>query len=256
MQRPDRRLVAASDIPAAIGLLTRLPVRVDFGRTQDRGAASAWAYPLAGALIGAFAAAAAALATWLGLNAQLGALAALATAIIITGALHEDGLADSADGLWGGWDPEHRLKIMKDSGIGAYGTLALILSVGARWAALTALIQADQDTLALIATGALSRAPMPLLMHALPNARETGLSASTGRPGRGTASLAAALGLILAALTIGASTLPAALLTALTGLAAAAIAKAKIQGQTGDILGATQQLAEIVILATLTATLI
>ncbi len=255
MQRPDRRLVAASDIPAAIGLLTRLPVFVDIEHAQDRSAASSWAYPLAGALVGALAAAAAALATWLGLNAPLAALTALATVIIITGALHEDGLADSADGLWGGWDAAHRLKIMKDSGIGAYGTLALIVSVGARWAALTALIQADQGTLALIATGALSRAPMPMLMHALPNARETGLSASTGRPSLATAGLAATIALLIAALTISTATLPAALLTAVTALAAAAIAKAKIQGQTGDILGATQQLSEIAILATLVAAL-
>ncbi len=255
MQRPDRRLVAPCDILAAIGLLTRLPVPFDIERAQDRSAASAWAYPLAGALTGALAAAAAAIAGWLGLNTPLAALAALATTIILTGALHEDGLADSADGLWGGWDAEHRLKIMKDSGIGAYGTLALILSVGARWAALTALIQADQATLALIATGALSRAPMPMLMHALPGARETGLSASTGRPSLATAGLAAALAVLVALLTIGTATLPAALLTVLTALAAAAIAKAKIQGQTGDILGATQQLSEITILATLVATL-
>ena len=255
MQQPDRRLVAVRDIPAAIGLLTRLPVPVDMDWAEKRGAASAWAYPLAGALVGALAAAAAALASWLGLGAALAALAALATAIIITGALHEDGLSDSADGLWGGWDAAHRLKIMKDSGIGAYGALALIISVGARWAAVTMLIEADQATLALIATGALSRAPMPMLMHALPNARETGLSASTGRPSLGTASLAVAAALILAALTIGGATLPAAILTALAALAAGVIAKAKIRGQTGDILGATQQLSELTILAVLVATL-
>ena len=96
---------------------------------------------------------------------------------------------------------------------------------------------------------------MPMLMHALPNARETGLSASTGRPSLATASLAAAAALVLSALTIGAATLPAALVTALTALAAARIAKAKIRGQTGDILGATQQLSEIAVLATLTAAL-
>ena len=256
MQRPDRLLVAPIDIPAALGLLTRLPVRVDVERARDRGPASAWAYPLAGALVGALAAAVAAFAGWLGLGAPLAALAALATAMIVTGALHEDGLSDSADGLWGGWDAAHRLKIMKDSSIGAFGTLALIVSVGARWAALTALIAADQATLALIATGALSRAPLPMLMHGLPNARETGLSTHAGRPSLATASLAAAVALILAALTIGTATLPAALITAFTAFATARIAKAKIRGQTGDILGATQQLCEIAILATLTAVLI
>jgi len=242
---PDRdtSLAIPGDILTALALLTRLPVRA----SHSRGAAAAWAYPLAGLAIGTIAAIVAFATS--GLPPALTAGFALLALIIPTGALHEDGLADTADGFWGGWTRVRRLEIMKDSRIGTYGVLALVLSVGLRWAALTALAASGDLAVALILTAILSRAPMVALMHALPHARDTGLAASTGHPGRNTTLLALGIAAAIAALTLGLSALPLAILLILTTLITAAIAKTKIGGQTGDVLGAMQQISEIAILA-------
>jgi len=133
--RNDDGPIRTGDIPAAIGLLSRLPVPVDTDLATRRGARAAWAYPLAGLVVGALAGLVAQVALWLGLPPSIAALLALAAMIAITGALHEDGLADSADGLWGGWDRARRLEIMKDSRIGTYGVLALGLTLLLRAAA-------------------------------------------------------------------------------------------------------------------------
>jgi adenosylcobinamide-GDP ribazoletransferase len=249
------RFGAPWDIAAALGLLSRLPVRIDTDRATARGAASAWAYPLAGLILGALACVTGQIALWLGLTDNLSAGLTLATLVIITGAMHEDGLADTADGLWGGWDKNHRLKIMKDSHTGVYGVLALTLGLGLRWQALTLIIAHGALWPAVLATAMLSRAAMVPVMAYLPHAREDGLSQSVGRPETKTALIAVAIAAIasLILLHITGLTLIAAALIAT--LACAAIAKAKINGQTGDILGATQQISEIAMLLTLAALL-
>jgi adenosylcobinamide-GDP ribazoletransferase len=234
-------------ILAACGLLTRLPLPPH----RPAGAEAAWVWPLVGALVGGLAG----LAGWFaqGLGAGVAAGIVLILQALLTGAMHEDGLADTADGLWGGWTRERRLEIMKDSHIGSYGVLALLLVTLVRWSALTALIAGGQWT-AMLAAGALSRAPMAVLMAMMPNARGAGLSKSVGRPSFGTAMAALALGLGIATLTVGpAATLGAAMLAALPCLALALLAQARIGGQTGDILGASQQLAEAAVLAALAA---
>ncbi|KMW58062.1 Cobalamin synthase [Candidatus Rhodobacter oscarellae] len=247
---PDRdtQLLRPNDIAEAVGLLTRLPVRL---RGVPRGAAAAWAYPVAGLLVAAIGASVAWLAG--GLPPAMTAGLALAAMVIVTGALHEDGLADTADGLWGGWTRDRRLEIMRDSRIGAYGVLALVFGVGLRWAALAAIAGAGPLWPALLAAGALSRAPMVAVMYALPNARGDGLAAATGRPGGATLWVAIFVGLGLAGLAIGWAVLPAALACGAISAALALVARAKIGGQTGDILGATQQTSEIAILAVLAA---
>ena len=171
----------------------------------------------------------------------------LITSALLTGGLHEDGLADTADGLIGGRDRAHRLEIMKDSRIGSYGALALGLLVLLRCFALTALIAAGAWG-AVLAIAALSRAPMAALMAFLPNARGTGLAQSLGRPSRNSAGLAAALALLIALAATGATALPMCLTALLITLAFGAYAKARIGGQTGDILGASQQLSEAAML--------
>lgn len=233
----------------ALMLLTRLPLPA--GLPATHGAAHAWAWPLVGLTVGAIGAAVATLAAPMG--APLAAALALAAMTAATGGLHEDGLADTFDGLWGGQTPSRRLEIMKDSHIGSYGVLALIFVTLIRWQALNALL-AEGQTGALIAAAALSRAPMAVLGAALPNARGRGLSATTGRPSAGIAVRAALMALLLALLTAPAP-LTMALAAALTTLTLATIAKAKIGGQTGDILGASQQLAETAALAACLATL-
>ena len=170
---------------------------------------------------------------------------------MMTGAMHEDGLADTADGFWGGWTVARRLEIMKDSHIGSYGVIALILSLGLRWMALTLLFEAGLALPALIAMGALSRAVMPGLLHALPFAREGGLSRSVGRVSFDTAVLGAALGAILALMALGLAALLLMMTVALSGWGVAALARGKIGGQTGDVLGAAQQVAEVAALLVL-----
>jgi adenosylcobinamide-GDP ribazoletransferase len=253
MSSDDNARPQAFDVMAGLGLLTRLPIRIDGARAARRGAAAAWAWPLVGAAVGLLAALAAWLALTLGASPAIAAAVALGTQMMATGALHEDGLADSADGLWGGWDKARRLAIMKDSHIGTYGVLALLIVTLIRWSALTTLFATGPAWAALIAAGALSRAPMAVLMAALPNARGSGLSQSVGRPSAIVAGNAIVVALALGVLAAGPGILAALLPVAATTLALGWLARQRIGGQTGDILGAAQQLAEAAFLATLAA---
>ncbi|GHF51116.1 adenosylcobinamide-GDP ribazoletransferase [Seohaeicola zhoushanensis] len=246
---PARRI--ALDPLVALALLTRLPLPRLPESAFAQQARAAWAFPLAGLAVGALAALAGLAALRLGLPAGIAAGLALAAQVMLSGAMHEDGLADVADGFWGGFDRARRLEIMKDSAIGSYGVLALILSLGLRWSALSLLL--PQDPAALIAAACLSRATLPALMTALPPARAGGLSRGVGVPGWTVSAAALALGLGLAYALTGPAALAALLTTALLLTAFAALARAKIGGQTGDVLGASQQLGEIAVLLTLLA---
>lgn len=237
---------ALHDVIAAFGLLTRLPLPAITVPPSPR---AAWAWPVVGAAVGALAATAASAALALGLPPGVAAALALLTAALLTGGLHEDGLSDTADGLLGGQTRERRLEIMKDSRIGSHGALALLLVTLIRWSALATLIGAGHHWAALIAAGALSRAPMAVLIAALPNARGTGLSHHTGKPPRRAVFSALALAALVVLLATGGHAPVLLLGAALTTALLARAAKARIGGQTGDILGASQQLAEAAILA-------
>jgi adenosylcobinamide-GDP ribazoletransferase len=242
----------AGDLALALGLLTRAPIPVSAAHAARRGAAPAWAWPVAGALIGAVGAAAGAIALWAGLVPPLAAVMVVLAQVMLTGALHEDGLADTADGLWGGWDKTRRLAIMKDSQIGTYGVMALLLVTLIRWLALTLLI-ASTDWAAIIAAGAISRAPMAVIMAALPTARDGGLSHRVGRPPQGAVATACILAAVAGGALIGPVLLPAILTVVILCGWLALTARARIGGQTGDILGASQQLAEVAVLVAATA---
>lgn len=257
MQSPDPASSRApsdtprpGDILAALTLLTRLPLPAA-PVSIHRGAPTAWAYPIAGLVVGLVAAATAALGMALGLPIAAVAVLAVVALTVTTGALHDDGLADSADGLWGGNSPERRLEIMRDSRIGTYGVMALILSALLRVAALSAILAAETHWTALPAAAALSRAAMVAPMALLPPARADGLSHATGRPGRHTLILAIATAGLVTLLLTGASLLPLLMVTALVTLAAVALMRQKLNGQTGDTLGATQSLTETAALLTL-----
>ena len=239
---PARDLIR--DILSALGLLTRFPVNL----TEAPAPRAAWAWPLAGLLVGLLAAGGGAFGLWLGLVPGVVAALVLGIEAAATGGLHEDGLADCADGFWGGQDRARRLEIMKDSRVGSYGVLALGLVLLARWAALTALVDGGHWG-ALIAAEALSRAAMAGVMAGLPNARGRGLSASHGAPEGETVAIAAALALGLAGMMAGWAA-PAMAIAALAAAAGVgAVARAKIGGQTGDVLGAAQQMALVAALA-------
>lgn len=249
----NRDLFAWGDVLAAIGLLTRLPVRVDFARATARGARAAWAWPLAGGLVAFIAGLAGALALWAGLTPLIAAIMVIAAQAILTGAMHEDGLADCADGFWGGWTPARRLEIMKDSRSGAYGVIALVLMLMLRVTALATLMELDGWWPALVALGAMTRVPMAALQSLLPNARPGGLSHRTGSPPARTVGAAIALALFIGIAGMGAQVLPVAIAIGCVTLVWAATARAKIGGQTGDVLGAAQQLTEIAGLLVLVA---
>jgi len=246
----DAPIALPRDVLHSLALLSCLPVPHP-GR--GRGGRAAWAYPVAGLAVGAVAALAGLMAHLLGLPAPLAALVSLAALVVVTGAMHEDGLADTADGLWGGWTPAQRLEIMKDSRIGAYGVIALVLGLAARWAALWLLFEAGPGiaAAAILAAAALSRAAMPALMTTLPASRAGGLSHGVGPVPKQTAALAAGLGLLAALLLTGGGAFGALFWTGVATAALGATARARIGGQTGDILGAAQQLAEIAILFSL-----
>jgi adenosylcobinamide-GDP ribazoletransferase len=237
-------------VAEALMLLSRLPVPVRL--TVPRGARAAWAWPLAGALVAALAALAGIGALAVGLPQGVAAGLALAAGVLLTGALHEDGLADTADGLWGGSTRDRRLEILRDSRIGTYGVVALVLGLGLRWQVLAVLV-ADPWALAaaMVAAAALSRAAMAGVARALPPARPDGLSVATGRPPPGAVVLGGGIALALGLGLTGPAGAVAALAAALAAALVAGLARARIGGQTGDILGASQQLAEIAVLLVL-----
>ncbi|WP_099826410.1 adenosylcobinamide-GDP ribazoletransferase [Oceaniglobus indicus] len=243
---PDKTdLPRAGDLLAALGLLTRLPLPAAAHGHGQRGARAAWAWPVAGAVVGTLSGAIGALGMQVGISATFAAGLTLATSAAMTGALHEDGLADTVDGFWGGSTPERRLAIMKDSQIGSYGTIALIVSFGLRWSALATLFTLGAGWVAVIAAGALSRAPMAFVSRHLASARPGGLSVLVGRPSARAALLGALLALTVALVCTGVAAFVALAVIALTTWALAKLARRRIGGQTGDVLGAAQQLAEI-----------
>lgn len=228
------------DVPASIGLLSRLPIQVDDTWTEMRGANQSWAYALAGVAVGAITI----LVAFLGMTLNLPELAIgfiiIATTAYITGAIHYDGLADSLDGLWGGWTVKHRLEIMKDSHIGVYGVIGLVCFVGLQATLYGHMVA--QSLWPVFGIMAMSRAVMVPVMTCVENAKTSGLSAQVGRPSIPTAVLALTLGASLAVIS---GAWPAVFGAIIAALIVGTIAKHKIGGQTGDILGATQQMAEV-----------
>ncbi|MEM1386597.1 MAG: adenosylcobinamide-GDP ribazoletransferase [Pseudomonadota bacterium] len=242
-----RGLIQLGDVAAALMLLTRVPIAWS---GTPRGREAAWAWPVAGLVVGAIAAGGGALAVAIGLPSGLAAGVTLALAVVLTGALHEDGLADIADGFWGGRDTDTRLEIMRDSRIGSYGVSALILCFGFRWLALGYLVEAGAWG-AIIAAAVLSRAPMAAVMRVLPPARADGLSRLVGRPAWRHVAVGGILAVGLAFGLAGWAGPAAALAAAVAAGCIGLVAWRKIKGQTGDVLGAVQQVAEVAVLAVL-----
>jgi adenosylcobinamide-GDP ribazoletransferase len=211
--------------------------------------------PLAGAIIGASGAIVLALARALGLPALVSAALALSALVVISGAFHEDGLADVCDGLGGGATRERKLEIMRDSRIGAFGGAALALSLLIRAAAIAALVGegARIGVASLVVAGAFARACGLAPMALLDPARADGAGASVGRLETGAFSKSVLTALVIAAIlgivVLGfGRTLLACLLAAAAALAMTAVARRQIGGQTGDVAGAAEQLAEIAFL--------
>jgi adenosylcobinamide-GDP ribazoletransferase len=249
-----------SDLLACLRFYSRLPVPVLRWETQPHAmldfAHAIRALPLAGLII-ALPAAALLFGAGKILPPELAAGLALALFVLTTGAFHEDGLADTADGFGGGRSLERKLEIMRDSRIGTFGGAALVLSLLLRWGALVALLKLGPGLAActLLGVAGLSRWCGLLPLALLPAARTDGAAFAADRPGLFAMALSLALALALLALPWAAGVpvlrlVLASLLAGLAALAMAAISRRQIKGQTGDVAGAAQQLAEITFLLT------
>jgi adenosylcobinamide-GDP ribazoletransferase len=231
------------ELRLALMLLTRLPV----GRLREPVPAlsdAQWAYPLVGIVIGSICFSIVRVCMTLGLAPILVAALTLGASALLTGALHHDGLADFADGVGGGRDREHALEIMRDSRIGTYGALALIfaviLSVGA-----LAHIAEGLTLVQVLLVAVVSRLAMLVALLALPPARGDGLGHTASAeptfaplvPGSAVAGL-----LIIAT---GLTGLVVAAAMALVLGVIAVIARRRLGGQTGDVLGAVQLVSEV-----------
>ena len=238
------------NLRAALVFLTRIPLRLGFEPSLT--SAVPW-FPVAGALIGCVVGAAAAGLQHL-VPPGVAAAVAVMLGVLVTGAFHEDGLADVADAFGGGWTIEARLRILKDPLHGSYGVAAFCGSIVIRVACVTALGVSPAATFGcLVAAHAMARGGSVAAMGLVPVAREEGLGADYARSLSGRA----AAGGVLAAIALGGLATgwwvgPFIAATAVGTAAVVWLAKRKIGGVTGDVLGAIEQINEFLILVVAT----
>ena len=178
---------------------------------------------------------------------------AVAASMLFTGCLHEDGLADTADGF-GGTTRAQALDIMRDARIGTFGVCALVVSFALRVGAITDLPKASLVAWALIGTHAAARAALPLFMRLVPPARPDGLSAQAGAPTARRAWAAALIGAAILWIALGAAAALIAIVFMLIGVGVLAlVSHRKLGGQTGDVLGTAEQVGECIVLLTTAA---
>src|SRR4051812_18535572 len=243
------RVESLRDLKVAVLFLTRFPVHLDGTVTMRDLAGAVYAFPLVGAAVGLLGGLAFATAAWSGLPSLPSALLAIVAMILATGALHEDGLAATADGLGAGGDRERALEIMADSRIGSFGALALIVSVLARLMVLAPMWDPRTVTEALVAACMASRALMGVVMLLQPSAKAAGLAAAAGRPDPVRVMMG---GFVAIAGSVALLPLPVATGALLAATASSLLLSSwlgrRLGGCTGDTLGAVQQTAEIAFL--------
>jgi adenosylcobinamide-GDP ribazoletransferase len=237
-----------TDLRIGISLCTRLPIASTAPLAEGDVARASWTLPIAGLFVGLVGS----LIYWLAIRINVAPLPAaaltLAATMALTGAMHEDGLADTADGL-GGNARERKLEIMRDSRIGTFGACALLVSAMLRWSAIADIAEPSFVTTALIAAHVAARACLPVFMRLVPPARSDGLASGAGSPPWASAGAAAVLGIICLLFSFGVmGTIITVLILAVTGLSLARVAIKQFGGQTGDVLGAVEQVSESAIL--------
>ncbi len=238
----------AGDLMLALAFLTRLPVPVGKASSKRQLAEVAWAFPVVGLLIGGIAGLALLFGFQLGQHPLVCGLFAIGASILATGALHEDGLADVADGFGGGHKVSDKLRIMRDSQVGSYGVLALIFSVALRIGALGGMPSPTTAVLALLAAGVISRGLVVAVMNQIDMARPDGLGAGAGKPSNAGALTALAIAALSVFLLLGGNGLTVLIIAFLAAILMAWLAKRQIGGLTGDVLGAVQQVTEAAVL--------
>ena len=244
------------DLRIAAAFLTRLPMGGGGAAAPGALAEAAWAFPIVGLGVGLVGGLVYLVAAGIGLAGWPAAVLAVAAQLLLTGALHEDGLADVADGFGGGATRDRKLEIMRDSRIGAFGVSALILALMARIAVVAELADPSPVIAVLLAAGAASRAAVVAAMNWLDPAQPDGLGADAGRPEPARVMIAGGVALLAALVALGVGAGVIALIVAAAGAAMiGALAQQQIGGHTGDVLGAVQQAAEIAFLLAAVAAL-
>ena len=226
---------------AALQFLTRVPIRL---REEPSLAHTVAWFPVAGAVIGVAVGGVAA-GMWQLTPPLVAAAVAVAVGLLITGAFHEDGLGDVADAFGGGWTVERRLEILKDSRHGTYGVAAMCASIVIRMFTLGSLPGPATMFAAAVAAHTMGRVAAVGMAGTMRLATHTGLGADYGRsttPRRAAAGCAA--GLALTARAVGWWVAPVAAAAAAAALATGLLARRKIGGVSGDVLGAAEQVAE------------
>ena len=243
------------DLRTAAAFLTRLPVPFPEAAAPPDLARAQRLFPVVGAAIGLAVGLCCLALREIGLPDLAAAALAAGAGALLTGALHEDGLSDVADGFGGGRDREAKLAIMRDSRLGAYGALVLMVSFVAKVSAI-AVISDGYVVPGLIAAHALARGVLPAMSMNLPFARSEGLAREAGQPDSTVAATAFGIAFLIALLTLSwGHAFWAAVLAGVSAAGIAWLAKRQIGGQTGDVLGAAEQVAEIAILLLLAARL-
>src|SRR5689334_5690905 len=240
-----RKLTA--DLRIGISLCTRLPVGPSAEIAEGDVARASWTFPIAGLVVGI----AGALVYWIAIRANAAPFPAaaitLVATLLLTGAMHEDGLADTADGL-GGNTRERKLEIMRDSRIGTFGACALVISLLLRWSTIADIAEPRFVAVALVAAHVAARACLPAFMHLVPPARADGLSSGAGQPPFPSVIASLLLGTICLLFAFGPTgTVITLLMLFLAALLLARLATRQFGGQTGDVLGAMEQIAECVV---------
>ncbi|UKV14662.1 adenosylcobinamide-GDP ribazoletransferase [Thalassospiraceae bacterium SW-3-3] len=234
------------DFWRALALLGRIPVFIpcDFGPKAM--ARSVWCWPLVGLFMAGIAIIPAYVTEILTGNVMVAAIVATFTLITLTGAMHEDGIADCADGFGGGLDRQRKLDIMRDSRIGTYGVVALVLCLAMRITVLGAAGESSSMAAILIVMATLSRAAMPIVTYVFDPAREDGLGKGAGRPDIRMVAAGIAVALMLVVIVAGALTAFMCLIAMMLGASVVGwIARHQIGGYTGDVLGMTQIISEL-----------
>jgi adenosylcobinamide-GDP ribazoletransferase len=246
-QVPTRGQAELRAAAAAVAFLTRIPVGRWVGLDGADVARAGPAFPLVGAGVGvAVGGIAAALVG--PLSAPLAVALALSAGTLLTGALHLDALADTADAL-GAPSRDRALEIMRDSVVGAYGAVAIVLDLLIKAAALAALAQHGHALSFAVAAGALSRSIPVGLAAALPYARPgEGVATSLTKAARGRALAAAVVALAIAALVAGTDGLLVAASAALVAVLLGLAFSRWLGGVTGDTLGAAVEIGEATVL--------
>jgi adenosylcobinamide-GDP ribazoletransferase len=245
-------LRALRDLVSAFMLLTRLPVGRFGGSAAVAGCI--WAFPIVGFVVNGVGG----LVYWIAVSVRvpplLAAVWALAVTVAMTGAMHEDGLADTADGFGGGSGRLRKLEIMRDSRIGTFGAMALLLSLVMRAVAIAAPGRPAAAVTAMVLAGMIGRSAMIMPLLLLTPARIDGMGAAVGRPGG--FSVAVGSGVSVVATFAMLRPWPAMVAVGLgfgSAIALAELARRQIGGYTGDILGATEVVAECVVLTVMAA---